>query len=310
VLIWIAGIIGGVLLMVLSSDKAVEHSLSLAATLGISPLMIGLLLVSVGTDLPEIVNSIVSCALGHGNINAGDSIGSVLTQITLVLGLLPFFGRGFRVKKREILVAGICEVLALMLVFSMAEKGYITRINALLLVGSWPMYMLLTKGVTRRSVKTKDYKRYVLRGKFYHISVAMLSFAGVAVGAYAMVKSAIALSATLGIPEYILSFFMLSIGTSLPELAVDLVAIRKKEYEVAIGDIIGSCIVDATLSIGIGQVFFPQTIAANLASTTILYTIFASFVVILILALREKMDRKAGAIFMMLYALSYLTLTV
>jgi len=296
--------------MVLSSDKAVEHSLSLAATLGISPLMIGLLLVSVGTDLPEIVNSIVSCALGHGNINAGDSIGSVLTQITLVLGLLPFFGRGFRVKKREILVAGICEVLALMLVFSMAEKGYITRINALLLVGSWPMYMLLTKGVTRRGVKTEDYKHHVLRGKFYHISVAMLGFAGVAVGAYAMVKSAIALSATLGIPEYILSFFMLSIGTSLPELAVDLVAIRKKEYEVAIGDIIGSCIVDATLSIGIGQVFFPQTIAANLASTTILYTIFASSVVILILALREKMDRKAGAIFMMLYALSYLTLTV
>jgi len=310
VLIWIAGLIGGVLLMVLSSDKAVEHSLSLAATLGISPLMIGLLLVSVGTDLPEIVNSIVSCALGHGNINAGDSIGSVLTQITLVLGLLPFFGRGFRVKKREILVAGICEVLALMLVFSMAEKGYITRINALLLVGSWPMYMLLTKGVTRRGVKTEDYKRYVLGGKFHHISVAMLGFAGVAVGAYAMVKSAIALSAILGIPEYILSFFMLSIGTSLPELAVDLVAIRKKEYEVAIGDIIGSCIVDATLSIGIGQVFFPQTIAANLASTTILYTIFASSVVILTLALRERMDKKAGAIFMMLYALSYLTLTI
>ena len=296
--------------MVLSSDKAVEHSLSLAATLGISPLMIGLLLVSVGTDLPEIVNSIVSCALGHGDINAGDSIGSVLTQITLVFGLLPFFGRGFMVKRQEILVAGACEVLALMLVFSMVEKGYITRINALLLVGSWPIYMLLTKSVTRRSIKAEDYEPQLLRGKFYHVSVAMLGFAGVAVGAYAMVQSAIALSAALGIPEYILSFFMLSIGTSLPELAVDLIAIRKKEYEVAIGDIIGSCIVDATLSIGIGQVFFPQTVAADLAGATILYTIFASSVVILILALREKMDRKAGAIFMMLYALSYLTLTV
>jgi len=78
----------------------------------------------------------------------------------------------------------------------------------------------------------------------------------------------------------------------------------------AIGDIIGSCIVDASLSIGIGQVFFPQAVSGELASTTILYTIFASFMVISILALRERVDKKAGVIFIALYLLSYLTLAV
>jgi len=89
---------------------------------------------------------------------------------------------------------------------------------------------------------------------------------------------------------------------SLLELAVDLIAICKKEYEVAVGDIISSYIVDATLSIGIGKIF-PQTVASDLAGTIISYTIFASLAVALILTLEEKMDKKTGMIFMMLYAI-------
>jgi len=309
-MIWIVTLIGGILLTAFSSDKAVEHSVILASALGISPLLIGLILVSLGTDLPEIVNSIVSCALGHGNIDAGDSMGSVLTQITLVFGLLPFFGRAFKVKRKEILVIGGCEVLALMLAFSIVEKGYISRINGLFLVGSWPIYMFITRTLTRKGIKKNIDTSQIFKSKNYHISIAMLGFIGVAVGAYAMIQSAVMLSAALKIPEYLISFFLLSIGTSLPELAVDLMAIRKKEYEIAIGDIIGSCIVDASLSIGIGQVLFPQAVSGELASTTILYTIFASFTVISILALRERMDKKAGIIFIALYSLSYITLAV
>ena len=309
-MIWIAILVGGILLMAFSSDKAIEHSVILTNALGISPLLIGLVFVSLGTDLPEIVNSIISGALRHGDINAGDSIGSVLTQITLVFGLLPLLGRAFKVKRKEILVIGGCEVLSLMLVFSIVEKGYISRINALFLVGSWPIYVLITRTLTKRDVKRSIDASQMFRNKKYHISIAMLGFIGVAVGAYAMVQSTIMLSAALKIPEYFISFFLLSIGTSLPELAVDLTAIRKKEYEIAVGDIIGSCIVDASLSIGIGQVFFPQAVSGELASTTILYTIFASFTVISILALRERMDKKAGIIFIILYLLSYITLAV
>lgn len=298
----------GILVMTISSDKAVEHSVILASALGISPLLIGFVLVSLGTDLPEIINSIVSCALGHADVNAGDSIGSVLTQLTLILGLLPLFGSSFKVKRKEILVIGALQILSLMLVISMVEKGYISWINALFLVGSWPIYVLITKTITGKSASKNSDSTHTNGSKVYHITIATLGFIGVAVGAYAVVQSVIMLSETLKIPEYLISFFLVAIGTSLPELAVTLIAMHKKQYEIAIGDIIGASILDASFSIGIGFVFFPQAVSGDLASTTILYTIFASFIVISILALREKVDKKAGIIFIILYLLSYSTL--
>ncbi len=299
----------GIVLMMFSSEKAVEHSIIFASALGVSPLMIGLVLVSLGTDLPEIVNSLVSSALGHGNINVGDSIGSVLTQLTLVLGLLPFIIGSFRVKRKEIIVLGLCEILSLMLAISIVEKGYISRINALFLVGSWPLYILLTEVMIGGDRKKNNLVRET-RGKIYHITLAILGFIGVAVGAYAVVQSVIMLSTAFGISEYFISFFLAAIGTSLPELVVDITALRKGESEIAIGDLIGSCIIDASFSMGIGQVFFPQKISGELASITILYTIFASSMVIITLALREKVDKRAGTAFITLYLLSYLLLTI
>ena len=304
-------LVAGILLMVLSSDKAVEHSIILASALGISPLMIGFTLVSIGTDLPEIVNSIVSCALGHGNINAGDSIGSVLTQLTLIFGILTFFAVSFKVKRREILVTGACLILALMLVVSIVEKGYISRVNALFLVGSWPIYLLITRTIVGRGAPRASNSTQTIKNKrLHHIIVAALGFIGVAVGAYGVVQSVIMLSATLKIPEYVISFFLVAIGTSLPELTVDLTALRKRQYEIVIGDIIGSCVVDATLSIGIGQAFFPQAVSSQLASITTLYTMFASLMVIFTLAVRGRVDKKAGIIFIALYLLSYTLLII
>ena len=305
VIIGFLALILGIILMTISSDKAVEHSIVIASLFQVSPLMIGLILVSLGTNLPEIVNSIISSSLGHGNINAGDSIGSVLTQITLVLGLLPLLGGVFRVKKREVIVLGACQVLALIMVASIVEKGYISRLNALFLVGSWPIYILISHFAIRKPLRKEIDVILTKRSRLYHIGLASAGFVGVAVGAYMVVQSVILLSEVFKISEYIISFFLVAIGTSLPELTVDLVAIRKKQYELAIGDAIGSCIMDASFSIGIGQVFFPQAVSGELAEITTLYTIFASIAVVATLAVRGKLDKRAGVIFLAIYALSY-----
>ncbi|MDH5783969.1 MAG: hypothetical protein OEZ35_09985, partial [Candidatus Bathyarchaeota archaeon] len=180
--------------MTFASDKAVEHSLSIASAMRASPLIVGLLLVSIGTDLPEITNSIISCASGHGDIDVGDSLGSAMTQMTLVLGLLPFLGGTFKVKRKEIVVMGTCEMLAIMLAVSIVEKGYITRINALFLVVSWPIFILLARGAMVKSAEKKDVAVAPKDGRlFYHFIVAILGFVGVAVGAYALVQSVIIL---------------------------------------------------------------------------------------------------------------------
>jgi len=294
----------GLALLAISSEKAVEHSIGIATALKLSPLMIGLVVVSLGTDFPEIVNSIVSSALGHIDINVGDSFGSVLTQMTLVLGLLPFIGGAFKVKREEIAVMGACEILAFIASVSMVEKGYISRMNAFFLVASWPLLML----ITRSMMKGPPSLNRTSQKWSHHLFLSILGFIGVGAGAYITVQSVIALSATLSIPEYLVSFFIVAFGTSLPEIVVDLTAVRKKQYEIAIGDAIGSSIIDAGFSIGIGTLFFPGNVTASLAQKTGLYALMCSIVVILILALRQRHDRKSGLLFIMLYALAYLTL--
>ena len=78
-----------------------KHSAALASSLGVSSLIIGITLVSIGTDVAEIFNSIISCAMGHGDIDVGDSVGSDLTQLTLIFGLLPILCGNFLVKRKQ-----------------------------------------------------------------------------------------------------------------------------------------------------------------------------------------------------------------
>ena len=304
----VAVLVIGLAVMIYAAEKSVDHSIILASALGISPLVIGLLLVSIGTDLPEIVNSIVASGLGHLDIDVGDSIGSVLTQLTLVFGILSFVARKpFKLNKKIMFVMGSCLLLSLFLVYSTVENGFISRINALFMIGSLPAYMVLIYSLIGLDT-TGDRSPQTEVNKVRHLVFALIGFVGVALGSYGVVTSIIELSTIFNIPEYIISFFAAAIGTSLPELVVDVRAIQKGETALAYGDIIGSCIVDATLSIGIGAFLFPQAVSANLANTAILYTIAASFIVVVLLTLRGTIDRKAGAILIGLYLLSYIIL--
>ena len=110
----------------------------------------------------------------------------------------------------------------------------------------------------------------------------------------------------LGMPKYIISFFAVAIGTSLPELAVDFEAIREKKYGLAIGDILASNITDATIGMGAGPLIAPNIVTAVLAVSSGWYMILASIAAVLLFAWRRKIDRKLGIVFIAIYLLSYL----
>jgi cation:H+ antiporter len=311
IVIPILTLIIGIIIITYSSKIAVVNSARLASALGISSLVIGITLVSIGTDISEIFNSIISCAMGHGDIDVGDSIGSVLTQLTFVFGLLPFICGVIHINRKEFLIIGACEVLSLILVFTVVEKGYFTRLDAIFMIGSFFFYTLITYNVTKSDMLEKvdlmkldgDYKN-----KSILLIFAVAGFLGVAFSSYIIVQSIISLAALINIDEYLISFFILSIGTSLPELTVELNALKSKEYNIAIGDVLGSCIVDSSISIAIGQLLFPQEVTASLAIPTILYTLFASIGVVALVSIRRKMDKKAGAVLIALYGGSFLML--
>jgi len=304
-------LVAGLIILVFSSDTAVEHSVSIATARGVSPIIIGLVLVSIGTDLPEVVNSILSSQIGHGDINVGDSLGSILAQITLVLGLLPFFVGSFKVKKKEVIVVGAAQLLSIILVLVVVEKGYITQLNGLFLIVSWILLMVIVNNFTKN--KSKSPKKIISdsdKRYFYHFRRAVLGFVGIAIGAYFVIESVVTLSELFNIPEYTVSFFVVAIGTSLPELFVNVTAVKKNQYKLAMGNTLGSCIFDACFSIGIGPLFFPISVSKDLVMVTGTYAFFGSLLVILTLAFKEKVTHKIGLFFIVIYLLSYILLSL
>jgi len=298
----------GIGLLAYCSERGVDHAVHIAAAFGVPTIIIGILVVSIGTDLPEIANSIISSSMGHGDINVGDSLGSCLTQISLILGLMGVLGTGFKVDREEIMELGRCELMGLLLAIFVSRVGYISRIDAALLIAGYVLLVIalrhyLLKNHTGQKVQDE-------RKTFMHFLMLFVFMAGIALGSYMVITSVISLSRSLSIPEYIIGFFVVAVGTSLPELVVDIAAIRKKEYALAIGDIIGSNIVDSTLSIGIGPLISPVYVSGEFAFITGIWTFVVSVVVILALGLMRRLDRKMGAFFIALYLLSYIILFV
>ncbi|MHA1671844.1 MAG: hypothetical protein ACTSV5_14920 [Promethearchaeota archaeon] len=119
IILWFILLMGGIILIIFSSKIAVKNSTLLATALGISPLIIGVTLVSIGTDISEFFNSIVSCARGHGDIDVGDSVGSDLAQLTLIFGLLPIICGAFYIHRKDIIILGSCEALSLLVIFTL-----------------------------------------------------------------------------------------------------------------------------------------------------------------------------------------------
>lgn len=294
----------GIVLLAFSSSKTVDHSVELACNWKIPPIIIGLSLVSVGTDFPEIMNSIISSSLGHGSINVGDSIGSAFVQLTLVLGIVALSLRQFAVDRKEVGVIGISTILSLILSFFLIADGYISRLDGFLLVFSWVIFILIIKRISKDDFSCPTrHKRSV-----FCVIVVILGFIGVAVGTYMVINSILEISRIFNVSEFTVSFFVASVGTSLPELAVTITAFRKGQTELAIGDIMGSSLLDSSISIGIGPLLFPTLVSGGPAIFTWLYVILGVLIVTLLLSYSGRVDKKVGIICLGIYLFSYVLL--
>ncbi|NNC92727.1 MAG: hypothetical protein HKN80_09570, partial [Acidimicrobiia bacterium] len=149
IVVWITAVVVGMAVAVLASRKAVDHASTLAFGLKVPPFLIGLTLLAIGTDLPEIANSIIASVSDHGDLNVGDSVGSTITQVTLVLGLLPFFVRGgFTVGRSRVLLPSLIIAGQLAVVAFLLRDGQFSRIDGAVLISLWVggSFLLWRKG--------------------------------------------------------------------------------------------------------------------------------------------------------------------
>lgn len=300
-------LVGGLALALVASDVAVSYTRALAAALGAPSFLVGVVLVALGTDLPEIANSITAHLQGEGDVNVGDSIGSVLTQDTFVLGLFPLIVAVVAISRRQVGLVFALTIGGLLLTTLFVSDGYLGRLDGLVLVLAW---VVSIAAVARwagghaadepRSVRIQGHAPRAL------VILAMLLLVGI--GATVAVRALVDLAEGVGVPTFVLAFFGASLGTSAPEIVVDLTALARGAPGIALGDALGSSLVDATLSIGIGPLVQPAPVTARLAGVATVYTTVAVAVVATLLMLRRRHDRVSAPVLIGLYALSYVVL--
>jgi cation:H+ antiporter len=297
--LWITTTAVGLALAVLASTRAVDHAVRAASGLGVPAFVVGVTVLAVGTDLPEIANSVAASLAGHGDVNVGDSIGSAAAQAALVLGLVPVLVGPVPVERGHVRVVGVATTVVLLGGTWLMADGRLGRVDGLVLVAAW----VLSVRVVRRSVGEPVQPELPLpdRHPAAHVTIAVLWLLLVAGGATVAVASLVRVADALGLPEYLVSFTGLALGTSLPELTVAVTAARRRQPELALGDALGASLADASLSLGAGPLVAPTTVTAALAVPGGLATAALVGVVTLVLATRTSHTRSSGAILMTAY---------
>lgn len=188
--------------------------------------------------------------------------------------------------------------------------GIVTRIDGFILIIFWvfSIFIIQVFGGERYSVEESSPLGLKSIDKSWTVLGIILGFMGIGIGSYLVVESLIELSDALGVSEFFISFFALSIGTSLPELVVATSSIRKRYYELAIGDIIGSCVVDLTIAVGLSALVNPLTVKVEEIRLIGGYSVLIHLIAIGLLAYRRVNDKKSGAILLALYLSSWLFL--
>jgi cation:H+ antiporter len=305
IVVQLALLVVGLTVALVASDVAVSYTRALAHALGAPSFVVGVVLVALGTDLPEIANSIASHLQDQGDVNVGDSVGSTLTQDTFVLGLFPLIVAVIAISRRQVgLVMGL-TVVGLLLTAWFVSDGELGRIDGVVLVLAWVVSIALVARLGGVGHVVDEPPKVRIEGNVPRGLVVLGMLLLVGVGATVAVRALVNLAEGLGVPAFALAFFGASLGTSAPEIVVDLTALARGAPGIALGDALGSSLVDATLSIGIGPIVQPASVTTRLAVTATVYTMIAVAVVAALLLIRRRHDRVSAPVLIGLYLLSY-----
>jgi cation:H+ antiporter len=260
VLLFVAGIV----LLIWGADLLVRGAAHLAAMAGISPLVIGLTVVAMGTSAPELAVSLRAALAGQAELTLGNVIGSNIANVLLILGLAAAAAPllvAARVLQREVpTMIGVSLLLWLL-----AADGVIGKFDGLVLVGLLVVFLMVTVMLERRSagdgmpgpVSASEHSRGgALRNLGLLIGVLILLVAG----AQWLVDGAVAFARTLGVSELIIGLTVVAVGTSLPEIATSVLASLRGEREIAVGNVVGSNILNILGVLGLTAVLAPQPV--------------------------------------------------
>lgn len=305
----------GFFFLALGADRLVTGASAVAREFGISPLIIGLTIIALGTSAPEIIVTIMAALKGNPGLGVGNAIGSNIANIGLVIGVTavvaPLEVRS-QTLRREYPVLLMTMVLLGLLMFD----GYLGWIDGvMLLLGLAALFIwLLYIGMhpQQREPLTQDY-RDEMPEKMTLTKAVWWFFLGLAFllsGSHVMVKGAVTIAHALGVSDLVIGLTIVAIGTSLPEIATSVAAAIKGESDMAIGNILGSNLFNILAVIPFAGLIHPAPVAIHLLIRDLpimLAVTIALFVMSMSFRGLGRISRTEGGILLLSYV-AYLTL--
>lgn len=299
----------GIVLLYYGAEFLVKGGVSIATRMKISPLVIGLTLVAFATSAPELVVSIDAALKGMGNISIGNVIGSNICNIALILGLCALI-TPLRVNPKlfRLDVPLMISTVSLFSLFYYFAGGInrwhaITFLIGIIAYTTWSIYTARKEEQLNLPV-ISNCEKEIKAVKGYSVGVAILFMAGGLIalvgGAKIFVDSAVYIAQLLKVSDAVIGLTIVAIGTSLPELATSVVAALKGEKDIAVGNVIGSCIFNILAIMGIAPLFAPLY-APGISFVDIGLMVFCAIILYPIMKSGFIISRKEGAFLLTIY---------
>lgn len=241
----------GLALLVVGSDQLVDGASRLSSRLGVSPIIVGVVIIGFGTSMPELLVTLLAAIEGVFDLGVGNIIGSNIANVLLVVGVAAIVGPvlvGRTTLRREVPLS-LFGVAA----FAWAIQGDLRRLDAVLLAVLFVAVIALLLTLARRESGTETAERSIEAAVDVRMGKeslrAALGLAGTLAGAQAVVIGGSAIAVAAGLSEALIGLTLVAIGTSLPELAAAVQAVRRQESDLLIGNVLGSNLFNA-LAVG------------------------------------------------------------
>ena len=249
-------LIVGFVILIKGADIFVEGASGVAGNFKISKMLIGLTIVSFGTSAPEFAISVKSLLSGSGDIVLGNVIGSNILNVLLILGCSSIV-HSLTVKsntvKKELPITMLITILfAVLLSDAIFDKGMInqfSRSDGIVLILFFTVFLYYLIKMARNKTEIEDDKEIIPMKKAAIYTV--LGIVGIVLGSNFVVDSASYIAKAIGVSERMISLTIIALGTSLPELVTSVTATMKGEYDIAIGNVVGSNIFNIGIVVGI-----------------------------------------------------------
>ncbi len=306
-------IIIGFIILIKGADVFVDGASSIASHFKVSKMLIGLTIVAFGTSAPEFAVSIKSLLSQKGDIVLGNVIGSNILNILLILGCSSLFHsltvKNNTVKKElpiTLLFTTLFSVLLVDNLFDPAMKNTFTRSDGIVLLLFFTVFIYYLISMMRNKIDDNEEEIKMSLGRA--ILFTVLGILGIVVGSNTVVDSASNIATILGVSERIIGLTIIALGTSLPELVTSVTATRKGEYDIAIGNVVGSNIFNIGIVIGLPVALLGGITNITFQGIDLIVMLTAAILLFLFSYNDYKITKKEGIAFLLIFVIYYSTI--